>query len=82
MTITQACARQRTLVKTFMDPDITNLETAFNDYEQAMSEDATKTYQVTIKATGWDGVNYFIIAEVMYPERTEDPLAYLPEILP
>lgn len=70
--------RYRSELKTFSDPDIANLDAAYNGYEAGLAADASKTYQTRVIASGWDGVNYFLFAETTYPEISDDPLGEVP----
>lgn len=76
---TVAPQRQRSELKTFRQATIADLETDYNAYEVAQAADYTKTFQVKVSASGFDGEMFWVIAECTWPEISDDPLGQVPE---
>lgn len=65
---TKVASRIRTEVKTFEEPVLADLETAYATYESGKAGDTTKTWTVLVRASYFDGTNYILVAEAQYPE--------------
>jgi hypothetical protein len=77
---TTSTGRIRTIIKTFFDTVLSDLETAYATYETDKAIEDTKTWSVRVIAAGWDGTNYFIIAEASYPETNANPAGQVPQL--
>jgi len=66
-------SRRRTVLKTFSSATLGGLETAFATYESdKCDDDTTKTWEVRIVSSFWDGSNYILIAEACFVEWSDD----------
>lgn len=77
---TVSTARIRTEIKTFTDSVLSDLETAYATYETDRATVDTKTYSVRVIAAGYNGADYFIIAEASYPEVNLNPAGQVPQL--
>lgn len=79
--ITVSSTRYRSNIETFLDSDLASVVSAYNAFEAVQAAITDKTKQVRVVASGWDGTNYFLIAEITYPEKATDPLGQVPELV-
>lgn len=79
--ITVSSTRYRSNIEIFQDADAASVVAAYNAFEAVQAAITDKTKQVRVSGSGYNGTEYFIVAEITYPERADTPLGQVPDLV-